>query len=107
MIAGVCVYAGAGTYEYELDILDETGAGVQDPIPPAGVMGGSDRWNLLETVRGSFGPEDSVNDIAQIKFDKPVAVKVGFAKYFMLIETYRQIFLSWHLGRSRNITKSV
>lgn len=34
------------------------------------------RWNSLEIVRGAYSPEDCVNDIAEIKFDRPVPIKV-------------------------------
>ncbi len=34
------------------------------------------RWNSLEIVRGAYTPEDCVNDIAEIKFDRPVPIKV-------------------------------
>lgn len=27
-VAGVCVYGGVGTYDYEVEIMDETGGGV-------------------------------------------------------------------------------
>lgn len=36
------------------------------------------RWNSLEIVKGNFGPEDCVNDIAEVKFDRPVPIKVRF-----------------------------
>lgn len=35
------------------------------------------RWNSLELVKGCYGPEDCVNDIAEIKFDRPVSIKVS------------------------------
>ena len=38
------------------------------------------RWNSLELVKGNFGPEDCVNDIAEIKFDRPVPIKVNIGK---------------------------
>lgn len=41
------------------------------------MIAAGERWVSLEVVRGSFGPEDSVNDLAQIKFEKPVPVKVS------------------------------
>ena len=34
------------------------------------------RWNSLELTKGVFGPEDSVNDMAEVKFDSPVPIKV-------------------------------
>lgn len=35
------------------------------------------RWNSLEVTRGSFGPEDFTPDIVEVKFDRPVPIKVG------------------------------
>jgi len=37
----------------------------------------SGRWNTLEMVKAFYGPEDCVNDIAEIKFDRPVPIKVS------------------------------
>jgi len=36
----------------------------------------SGRWHTLEMVKAFYGPEDCVNDIAEIKFDRPVPIKV-------------------------------
>jgi len=36
----------------------------------------SGRWNTLEIVKAFYGPDDCVNDIAEIKFDRPVPIKV-------------------------------
>ena len=33
------------------------------------------RWNSLELVKGTFGPEDCINDIAEVKFDHPFPIK--------------------------------
>ena len=41
-----------------------------------GADGHSHRWNSLELVKGSYGPDDLVSDIAEIKFDRPVSIKV-------------------------------
>ncbi len=34
-------------------------------------------WHSLAVVRGSYSPDDCVNDMAEIKFDRPVAIKVS------------------------------
>ena len=44
--------------------------GSSEPSPNGG------RWNTLEMVKAFYGAEDCVSDIAQIKFDRPVPVKV-------------------------------
>lgn len=77
LVAGVCVYGGVGTYDYEVELLDEdslAGAGA-DPSPSS--SHGPERWAALETARGTFGPDDSVMDIVEVKFDRPVPIKVG------------------------------
>ncbi len=35
-------------------------------------------WHSLAVVRGSYGSDDCVNEVAEIKFDRPVAIKVLF-----------------------------
>ena len=35
------------------------------------------RWHSIEIVKGTYAPEDCVNDIAEVKFDKPIPIKVG------------------------------
>ncbi|XP_038063237.1 E3 ubiquitin-protein ligase MYCBP2-like isoform X3 [Patiria miniata] len=78
LIAGFCIYGGGGHYNYELELLDgsETGAD-----------GHSHRWNSLELVKGSYGPSDLVNDVAEVKFDRPVAVKEG-VKYAVRLRNH-------------------
>lgn len=70
VIAGVCVYGGVGTYDYEVELMDESGGGGQDPSHTM------ERWSVMEVARGTFGPDDSVADIVEIKFERPVPVKV-------------------------------
>ncbi|XP_033631426.1 E3 ubiquitin-protein ligase MYCBP2-like isoform X2 [Asterias rubens] len=78
LIAGFCVYGGGGHYNYELELLDgsETGAD-----------GHSHRWNSLEIVKGSYGPNDLINDVAEIKFDRPVPIKEG-VKYAVRLRNH-------------------
>lgn len=35
------------------------------------------RWNSLEFARGVFSGEDAVEKLVEVKFDKPVSVKVN------------------------------
>ena len=37
------------------------------------------RWNSVEIVKGSYGQDDCVNEIAEIKFDRPIPIKVNIA----------------------------
>ncbi|CAL1686165.1 unnamed protein product [Lasius platythorax] len=68
LIAGVGIYGGAGVYDYELELLDDQNNTGNDPSH-------TQRWSSLDFTRGSFGPNDCVNDIVELKFDKPVLIK--------------------------------
>lgn len=70
-IAGAVIYGGLGHYEYELELLED-----QSSVGQLESHGHAQRWNNLETVRGSFGPEDYNPDIIEIKFDRPIPIKV-------------------------------
>lgn len=58
-------------------MLLQKGEGSSDPSHTG-------RWNSLELVKGSFGPDDCVNDIAEIKFDRPLPITVSRAVRFEL-----------------------
>ncbi|XP_066580931.1 E3 ubiquitin-protein ligase MYCBP2 [Prorops nasuta] len=68
VIAGVGIYGGAGVYDYELELLDDQSNTGNDPSH-------TQRWSSLDFTRGSFGPDDCVNDIVELKFNKPVPIK--------------------------------
>ncbi|XP_076385847.1 MYC binding protein highwire isoform X12 [Megachile rotundata] len=68
VIAGVGIYGGIGMYDYELELLDDQNNTGNDPSH-------TQRWSSLDFTRGSFGPDDCVNDIVELKFDKPVLIK--------------------------------
>ncbi|CAL4105683.1 unnamed protein product, partial [Meganyctiphanes norvegica] len=87
VIAGVCVYGGVGTYDYELEFMDESGGAAADASHTL------ERWNVIEVIRGTFGPDDSVADIVEVKFERPVPIKEG-VKY--------AIRLCNHGGRTSN-----
>lgn len=40
------------------------------------------RWNSLEVVKGTFGPDDTVNLIAEIKFEQPIPIRVKNESFF-------------------------
>lgn len=63
-IAGVTVYSGSGSYEYQLDLLFDT---IESQS--------QHKWEALESVTGSYGPEVVHNDMAEIKFDRIVHIK--------------------------------
>ncbi|XP_076245488.1 MYC binding protein highwire [Calliopsis andreniformis] len=68
VIAGVGIYGGVGVYDYELELLDDQNNTGNDPSH-------TQRWSSLDLTRGSFGPDDCVNDVVELKFDKPVPIK--------------------------------
>ncbi|CAK9797457.1 E3 ubiquitin-protein ligase MYCBP2 [Anthophora quadrimaculata] len=68
VIAGVGIYGGVGMYDYELELLDDQNNTGNDPSH-------TQRWSSLDFTRGTFGPDDCVNDIVELKFDKPVPIK--------------------------------
>lgn len=68
-IVGCAVYGGMGTYNYELDLLDDQSSNEKDPNRQ------SQRWNALEAAHGSYSSDDCVSDIAELKFDRPVLIK--------------------------------
>ena len=35
LVAGVCVFAGSGTYNFELELMDQTGPADMDPVAAA------------------------------------------------------------------------
>ncbi|ESO93790.1 hypothetical protein LOTGIDRAFT_153260, partial [Lottia gigantea] len=82
LIAGVCVYGGGGSYTYEVELLDE-----QQSEGGGSDLSHTQRWNTVEQVKGTYGPEDCVNDIAEIRFDRPVPIKEG-VKYAIKIKNH-------------------
>jgi len=60
----------------------------------------SGRWNTLEMVKAFYGPEDCASDIAEIKFDRPVPIKVClsascFTSSYCPLVTRYFIFTLW------------
>ncbi|CAB4068655.1 MYCBP2 [Lepeophtheirus salmonis] len=66
-IAGCCVYGGTGTYDYQLELLDDQSNSDHRSNNVASENGQSQRWNSLEVVNGSYSSDDCVNDIAELK----------------------------------------
>ena len=79
MIGGVCIYGGVGTYDYEVELMDEAPNATQDSSHQL------ERWNVMEVARGTFGPDDSVADIVEVKFERPVPIKVIFVIVLIMI----------------------
>uniref|UniRef100_A0A0K2UH48 RCR-type E3 ubiquitin transferase n=1 Tax=Lepeophtheirus salmonis TaxID=72036 RepID=A0A0K2UH48_LEPSM len=74
-IAGCCVYGGTGTYDYQLELLDDQSNSDHRSNNVASENGQSQRWNSLEVVNGSYSSDDCVNDIAELKFDRAVPIR--------------------------------
>ena len=91
-VIGVGVFGGGGNYTYELELLELVSFSywfvkwvIQKKqyfdensfqIRSAGDAAQTLSWHSLAVVRGSYGPDDCINDVAEIKFDRPVPIKV-------------------------------
>ena len=89
-IVGCCVYGGMGTYDYELELLDDQNGGVEKE---SGSSASSQRWSSLEMTHGSYSSDDCVSDIAELKFDRSVAIR-PHVKYALRLRN--------HGGRTSN-----
>ncbi|XP_022651457.1 E3 ubiquitin-protein ligase rpm-1-like isoform X3 [Varroa destructor] len=72
-IAGAVIYGtsiASHDWVYELDLQDFTAAG-----PATANELQVERWTLLESVSGTFGPEDCTGEMFEIKFDRAVPIK--------------------------------
>lgn len=59
------VYSGTGSYEYQLEILYDT---LESPA--------HHKWEVLESISGSYDQDAVQNEMAEIKFERPVHIKV-------------------------------
>ncbi|XP_015122961.1 E3 ubiquitin-protein ligase MYCBP2 isoform X2 [Diachasma alloeum] len=86
VVAGIGIYGGVGVYNYELELLDDLNNTGNEPSH-------TQRWSSLDFTRGSFGPDDCINDIVELKFSKPVPIKEN-VKYAIRLRN--------HGGRTSN-----
>lgn len=101
-IVGVGVFGGGGNFHYELELLElvvRFSASFRDEccimgkvlfyrvfqMRSSGDSAQTLSWHSLAVVRGTYGPEDCVNDVAEIKFDRPVLVKVIVEDFYLFI----------------------
>lgn len=64
-IAGAGVYFGTGSYEYQLELLYDT---LELPS--------QHKWETLESITGTFDQDNVNNEMAELKFERPVHIKV-------------------------------
>ncbi|GAB0089308.1 E3 ubiquitin-protein ligase highwire [Sergentomyia squamirostris] len=65
-VAGAVIYSGSGSYEYQLELLHDT---------MDSKLQFQNRWETLESTSGSYDQDVVQNDMVELKFDRPVAVK--------------------------------
>lgn len=78
-IAGAMVYSGSGSYEYQLELLYDNAVDPQS----------HHKWETLESVSGSYDQDIVQNDMAEIKFERPVHIKVKTIGFI------RKMFIMW------------
>ncbi|XP_035682944.1 E3 ubiquitin-protein ligase MYCBP2-like isoform X1 [Branchiostoma floridae] len=86
VVVGAMLYGGGGQHDYELELLDSSESDIGDGSH-------TQRWTTLELVKGTYYPEDCVNDAAEVKFERPVPIKEG-VKYAVRVRN--------HGGRTAN-----
>ncbi|XP_045784545.1 E3 ubiquitin-protein ligase MYCBP2 [Maniola jurtina] len=67
-LAGACVYAGAGHYDYFMELLYDIRTTTEDANQ-------THCWVTEVAVEGSFSAADANHDMVQIKFETPVLLK--------------------------------
>lgn len=73
---GCCVYGGFTSISYELELLDDLTSNEKDePALPDAALPNNQRWSSMEIISGAYSAEDCIGDIAEIKFNKSVAIK--------------------------------
>ncbi len=100
-VVGCCVYGGMGTYDFELELLDDQstgGAGGGSVFADKDKAGAdpsrqNQRWNSLEIAHGSYSSVDCVGDIAELRFEKAVPIR-QHVKYALRLRN--------HGGRTSN-----
>lgn len=78
-IAGCMVYSGSGSYEYQLELLYDNTGEVLQPLqqPLQQQQQQQHKWETLESVSGTYDQAAVQNDMAEIKFDRSVLIKVN------------------------------
>lgn len=66
VLAGCCVYFGAGTYEYQMELLHDT-------LDSKSQL--QHKWETVETSFGTFDQENVHRNMVQLKFERPVPLR--------------------------------
>uniref|UniRef100_A0A8C9U137 RCR-type E3 ubiquitin transferase n=1 Tax=Scleropages formosus TaxID=113540 RepID=A0A8C9U137_SCLFO len=80
VLIGLRAYGGGGVHEYEVEVLS-------DDVEHPGDVSHSQRWMSLEMAKGTYSTDDSPGDIAEIRFEKAVALKEN-VKYAIRLRNY-------------------
>lgn len=65
-IAGVSVYSGSGTYEYQLELLYDCSEFQTQS---------QHKWEVLSSVSGTYDQDIVKSDMAELKLDRPIPIK--------------------------------
>ena len=80
MVADATAIGSVGSFDYELELLHNQSSGEKDSNQ-------SQRWISMEMCHGTYSSDDCANDIAVIKFDKPVAI-MPHTKYALRLRNH-------------------
>ncbi|XP_052871008.1 E3 ubiquitin-protein ligase highwire [Anopheles cruzii] len=69
-IAGACVYSGSGSYEYQLELLYDSHHSTH-----AHSYSHSHRWEVLESIVGSYDQTAVRQHVAELRFNRAVLLK--------------------------------
>ena len=69
LVAGAAIFGGAGSFDYELELLHNQTAREREKDANQ-----SQRWVSMELCHGTYTAEDCSNDLYLIRFDKPVTI---------------------------------
>ena len=80
LVADATATGSVGSFDYELELLHNQSSGEKDSNQ-------SQRWISMEMCHGTYSSDDCANDIAVIKFDKPVAI-MPHTKYALRLRNH-------------------
>jgi E3 ubiquitin-protein ligase MYCBP2 len=78
LISGAAVFGGLGSFDYELELLQDQSNREKDS---------NQRWISMEMCHGTYTGDECANDMFMIKFDKPVAIN-AHTKYALRLRNH-------------------